>query len=101
MTSISAWFHPAMPDIMHHYYQKMDSLCDELCNVNVSSPTVEAPVVELRGRRVARWNDAVLDMLSACISVVVDGEWRTDLTSALTKQLDMYKDMPDEKVSKS
>ena len=99
MTSISTWFHPSIPEVMQRWYPKMDALLDELCNAQVASPTTDSPVVELRGRRVARWNDAVLDLLAACITVVVDGEWRTDLTSSFTKQLDIYKDMADEKVS--
>lgn len=38
-------------------------------------------------------------MLSACMSVVVDGEWRMSLAAVMGKQLDLYKEYPEEKVS--
>ncbi|KHJ78718.1 hypothetical protein OESDEN_21659, partial [Oesophagostomum dentatum] len=69
-----------------------------VCSASVSSPTGESsPAVELRGRRVARWNEACLELLSACISVVIDGEWRMSLAAVMGKQLDLYKDYPEEK----
>ncbi|KAK6055748.1 HEAT repeat protein [Cooperia oncophora] len=45
----------------------------------------------------ARWHEACLEMLSACMSVVVDGEWRMSLAATMGKQLDLYKDFPEEK----
>ncbi|VDP24557.1 unnamed protein product [Heligmosomoides polygyrus] len=36
-------------------------------------------------------------MLSACMSVVVDGEWRMSLAAVMGKQLDLYKEYPEEK----
>ncbi|KAJ1368157.1 hypothetical protein KIN20_029230 [Parelaphostrongylus tenuis] len=77
---------------------RMNSLMDEVCSTSLPSPSGDSsPAVELRGRRIARWNEACLEMLSACISAVIDGEWRTSLAAVMGKQLDLYKDYPDEK----
>ncbi|CAJ0593790.1 unnamed protein product [Cylicocyclus nassatus] len=98
MRALSSWFNPAMTEVLERWSERMESLLDEVCSASVSSPTGEtSPAVELRGRRIARWNEACLELLSASIAVVVDGEWRMGLAAVMGKQLDLYKDYPDEK----
>ncbi|KHJ95445.1 HEAT repeat protein, partial [Oesophagostomum dentatum] len=98
LRALSSWFNPAMTDVLERWSERIESLLDEVCSASVSSPTGESsPAVELRGRRVARWNEACLELLSACISVVIDGEWRMSLAAVMGKQLDLYKDYPEEK----
>ncbi|PIO71125.1 HEAT repeat protein [Teladorsagia circumcincta] len=98
MRVLGSWFHPSMTDVLEKWSDRMESLMDEVCSTSLPSPSGEcSPAVELRGRRIARWHEACLEMLSACISVVVDGEWRMSLAAVMGKQLDLYKDYPEEK----
>ncbi|CAI4226789.1 unnamed protein product [Auanema sp. JU1783] len=98
LRTIAPWLHPAVVETIESYTERMEPLLDELSNVTVSSPTSEfSPAVELRGRRISRWHDIVLEMLCACLSSVSDGNWRAEVTSAFAKQLDLYKESPDEK----
>lgn len=53
---------------------------------------------EVRWKRVGRWHDEVLALLSKMVASVSEGEWRQEVAAALGKQLDLYKDMPSEKV---
>ncbi|KAK6727366.1 hypothetical protein RB195_005201 [Necator americanus] len=98
MRALSSWFNPAITEVLEKWSERIDSLLDEVCSGSLPSPTGESsPAVELRGRRIARWHEACLELLSACMSVVVDGEWRMSLAAVMGKQLDLYKDYPDEK----
>ncbi|CAD6197830.1 unnamed protein product [Caenorhabditis auriculariae] len=95
--ALDTWFHPNIAQVSSKWTEKLEPLLDELSAANVSSPTGESPPAELRGRKIARWHEACLEWLSLCVSSVVDGTWRTEIAAAMGKQLDMYKDMADEK----
>uniref|UniRef100_A0A158P6C0 HEAT repeat protein n=1 Tax=Angiostrongylus cantonensis TaxID=6313 RepID=A0A158P6C0_ANGCA len=98
MRQLSSWFHPLISNVFEKWSDRMNSLIDEVCSTSLPSPSGESsPAVELRGRRIARWNEACLEMLSACMAAVIDGEWRISLAAVMGKQLDLYKDFPDEK----
>ncbi|KJH53272.1 HEAT repeat protein [Dictyocaulus viviparus] len=98
MRQLSAWFHPAVSDVMEKWSDRMNIFMDEMCSTSLPSPSREySPAVELRGRKIARWHETCLEMLSSCISAVLDGEWRISLAAVMGKQLDLYKDYPDEK----
>nr|CDJ91151.1 HEAT domain containing protein [Haemonchus contortus] len=98
MRLLSSWFHPSLPDVFEKWSERMESLMDEVCSTSLPSPSGESsPAVELRGRRIARWHEACLEMLSAGMAVVIDGEWRMSLAAVMGKQLDLYKDYPEEK----
>ncbi|VDN24240.1 unnamed protein product, partial [Cylicostephanus goldi] len=75
MRALSSWFNPAMTEVLERWSERMESLLD--------------------GK--LKWNEACLELLSACIAVVVDGEWRMGLAAVMGKQLDLYKEYPDEK----
>ncbi|VDM51608.1 unnamed protein product [Angiostrongylus costaricensis] len=98
MRQLSSWFHPLISDVFEKWSDRINSLIDEVCSTSLPSPSGDSsPAVEMRGRRIARWNEACLEMLSACMSAVIDGEWRISLAAVMGKQLDLYKDYPDEK----
>uniref|UniRef100_A0A1I7WSD6 Importin-11 n=1 Tax=Heterorhabditis bacteriophora TaxID=37862 RepID=A0A1I7WSD6_HETBA len=117
MCCLSAWFHPAISDVLERWSERLEPLMDgeinifygkvyltfmlvtDVCCTSIPSPVGDIPpAVELRGRRIARWHDACLEMLSACMTAVIDGDWRMELAASMGKQLDLYKDMADEKV---
>ncbi|PAV85615.1 hypothetical protein WR25_08232 [Diploscapter pachys] len=98
--AVSPWFSEHIPTAIDKQVEKMESLLEELSSTNLASPSTGGsgqPLSELRGKRIARWHEASLELLSQILTVVVDGGWRIELASAMGKQLDMYKDMPDEK----
>ncbi|PAV90926.1 hypothetical protein WR25_06739 isoform B [Diploscapter pachys] len=98
--AISPWFSEHIPTAIDKQVEKMESLLEELSSTNLASPSTGGsgqPLSELRGKRIARWHEASLELLSQVLTVVVDGGWRIELASAMGKQLDMYKDIPDEK----
>ncbi|WKX91784.1 hypothetical protein Q1695_010092 [Nippostrongylus brasiliensis] len=98
MRVLGSWFHPSIPDVLEKWSDRMETLMDEVCSASLPSPSGEcSPAVELRGRRIARWHEACLEMLSSCMTAVIDGEWRMSLAAVMGKQLDLYKDFPDEK----
>ncbi|CAB3408544.1 unnamed protein product [Caenorhabditis bovis] len=92
---LAAWFHPTLGGVAEKWNERLEPLLDELSLTTVSSP--ESPPAELRGRKIARWHEACLEWLAMCISAVVQGEWRQEIAAAMGKQLDMYKEMSDEK----
>ncbi|EFO84874.1 hypothetical protein CRE_03773 [Caenorhabditis remanei] len=92
---IAPWFHNSMEGPAAKWSERLEPLLDELSTTTVSS--VDSAPAELRGRKIARWHEACLDWLSLCISAIPEGEWRQDLAAAMGKQLDMYKELSDEK----
>jgi hypothetical protein len=44
----------------------------------------------LKYAKTQRWQSAILDLLDACIQVIIDGNWREKLAAALTQQLRLY-----------
>ncbi|EGT33401.1 hypothetical protein CAEBREN_04895 [Caenorhabditis brenneri] len=93
--AIAPWFHQSMEGPAAKWSERLEPLLDELSTTIVSSS--DSAPAELRGRKIARWHEACLDWLSHCISAVPDGDWRQDLAAAMGKQLDMYKELSDEK----
>lgn len=93
--AIAPWFHPSIENPATKWSEKLEPLLDDLSTITVSSG--ESAPAELRGRKIARWHEACLDWLSLCVSAVPEGDWRQDLAAAMGKQLDMYKELSDEK----
>ncbi|UMM11428.1 hypothetical protein L5515_000724 [Caenorhabditis briggsae] len=93
--AIAPWFHSSMEGPASRWSAKLEPLLDELSITAVSSG--DSAPAELRGRKIARWHEACLDWLSVFVSSVPEGDWRQDLAAAMGKQLDMYKDLSDEK----
>ncbi|CAJ0578383.1 unnamed protein product, partial [Mesorhabditis spiculigera] len=92
---IADWLHPGIAQIVERYEKTMEPLIDELSTTTWSNETQSSG--EARWRRVGRWHDTVLDLLSATVSIVNEGEWRQEVAAAFGKQLDLYKDQQHEK----
>ncbi|CAI5439279.1 unnamed protein product [Caenorhabditis angaria] len=95
--TLSTWFHPSLVQMAEKWVEKLEPLLDEVSSTSVTSPSGETAPSELRGRKIARWHEACLEWLGLCISSVPEGEWRQEIAAAMGKQLDMYKEMADEK----
>lgn len=101
LTLLVDWFVPindknrsALKKTMETWENRLEPLLDELTTTTSNGEQTQS---ELRGRKVARWNDGCLSWLSSCIGSVTDQTWRKEIAAAMGKQLDLYKELSDEK----
>lgn len=62
-----------------------------------SPPESDYKTVELKCAKTQRWQTAILDVLDSALQTVIDGDWREKLAAALTQQLRLYVNQPQDR----
>ena len=106
MKELSPWLNPALADVLPDRLDKLSKFLEEMSTFysdsnslskEPSSPTSDYTTVALKCAKTQRWQAAILDVLDSCIQTVIEGEWREKLAAAMSQQLRLYLNQPQDR----